>query len=173
MRNTFKAYVISYYIILFYSCKPFDKNCSFQVVDLNNNVYKIKGCLVDSLEDGSWYFYDTASKVSEFGNFKKGIRAGEWHYPNKVDSIIFWKDFTNANLNLRTNIPSLMHFIDENLVYVKLSNLDTTNLFNIAIAVYDLSKDSIDVSKHYEQGQKEVLQKGWTYKPPNRNPCFR
>jgi hypothetical protein len=151
-------------ILITYGCKQYDTNCSLQYVDFEKKIYTVKGCLIDSVENGNWSIYDPSGILSESGKYNKGVREGNWRYTNdKVDSIISWQRYVNKRLKLLTNIPSGFDSIASTVNNIKLSSSDTIKKVDISITVGDLPTHSITMEKYYEKVEENILRPGWLY----------
>lgn len=130
---------------------------------------KVNGCLVDSLEQGTWHIYDTTNQLSEWGEFDQGIRKGTWHYLNESsDSVVNWNKYLNNRLVIATNIPEVLKVALDSSFFVKFSHKDSGSLLNLVIAVNNPIGKEAHLDSFYLYGEKDISDKGWKYKS-NRN----
>jgi hypothetical protein len=158
--------IITFFIlsVLVSSCQQKDKNCNRWYVDMNKKTFKSKGCLNQtSREEGKWEVYDTADVLIEHGAYSDGIRIGTWNYPQLNNLSLAWDKFSYEKIGLMTNVLSGFSVVESDSNSVKLSNKDSGKLINIVITVYDLPGTGIDPEEYHEQGENEILQRGWHF----------
>lgn len=163
MKVIKKKYFFIFLFILF-GCQSHENNCNPKIATFGNEEFRVEGCIADQLEEGEWRFYDKSNYLSEKGFFEKGIRIGRWFYPkNKSDSIIEWRKFYKPSNGLCFNIPNGLEVIEQDSVFIKFSNTDSTKLFNLVLAFSDLSPNFIVEQYHFE-AQNEIIKRGWQFK---------
>lgn len=146
------------------SCNDGSTVCDNDGVGPNGELYKVRGCMVNSLEDGTWKIYDSAQKLSATGKFEKGIRVGTWQYGEAANNeTIEWKKYENVRLKIKTNIPQGLELVEDSSGFIKFSNKDSNNLFNLVFIDHNLNEESIYVPEYHKVGESEVLAKGWKY----------
>jgi hypothetical protein len=155
---------VLFFFSILVGCDNKDSNCSFSYVHLDKKVYNIKGCLVDSLEEGKWQIFDSSNNLLEWGNYEHGIRTGDWHYSQMSDdSIISWKKYQNDSLAMATNIPIFLDSLQEGSFFAKFSQVRESRVFNIVIAIHDIERSNLDVDSFYLLGEREIAAKEWKY----------
>jgi hypothetical protein len=156
------------YLILFLSfaiaCADHTQDCSFSHYDLDKNVYNVKGCMLDSLEHGDWYYYDSLNRLSESGRYDHGVREGAWHYSNQnTDSMIFWTVYRNDRLGLRTNIPNMLRLSIDSAFYVKFQAIDSNRYLNLVITVNNPLAKEVKLDSFYKRNEQEILDRGYNF----------
>lgn len=143
-----------------FSCQNHESNCNPKVAALGSEKFTIEGCLVNKVEEGEWKFYDKSNNLREKGNFEKGIRIGQWYYPqNTSDSIIEWIKFYKPSNGLYFNIPNGLEIIEQDSVFIKFSNADSTKLFNLVLAFSDLAPN-FNIEQYHLEAEKEISRRG-------------
>jgi len=150
-------------IILLCACTNKTSNCDLRYAKFNNDFFKIKGCLIDSLEDGDWIIYDTSNRVVEYGAFDMGLRNGQWHYRNSQLGIINWIRYTKKSLGLLTNIPNSFDIIADSGYYIKMKSSNQKGLLNIVISVQEIAGEPIVLDSFFRDAQNEFSKNGWGY----------
>jgi hypothetical protein len=151
-----------------FACSNSKEKCQDATFKYYNETYKAKGCFIDSLEDGNWSFWTGTNKIIEAGTYDRGLRIGKWHYyGNRTDSIINRKKHHKENLELNFNVPELLFKVEEDSSYIKFSNKDSLNLFNLVLAVKSLDKINVKVEEYQKIGEKEIKENGWKYTSTN------
>lgn len=153
-----------FFLAILTGCSVVERDCSFSYVHLDKKVYNIKGCLVDSLEEGKWEIFDSSNNLLEWGNYEHGIRTGDWHYSQMPDdSIISWCKYQSDSLAIATNIPIFLDSLQEGSFFVKFSQRQESQLLNIVVAIHDVERNNLDVGSFYTLGEREIAAKGWKY----------
>lgn len=152
-----------FFFVFFITCRHHQSDCGPHVGISEGKKYVAKGCFVDSLENGDWTFEDDSGNITESGQYKDGLRIGDWHYPgNGMDSVIGWTNYSFNYGKIRFNVPVLLSAVEGSVDYVKFSNEDSSKLFNLV-----LSKQKIDtigkLNELHKVGEKEILSNGWEY----------
>jgi hypothetical protein len=151
-----------------FACTNSKEKCQDVTVKYYNETYKASGCFIDSLENGHWIFWTGDNKIIEEGIYDRGLKVGKWHYyENPADSVINWEKYYKANLELSFNVPGPLIKVEEDSSYVKFSNNDTLNLFNLVIAVNRLDGINAKVENYQKIGEQEIRAKGWKYNSTN------
>lgn len=146
------------------SCNRTGHDCSVKQFSFGNTTYRAQGCIINGLEQGEWFFFNAENQLTERGNYENGLRVGKWHYPyNKNDSTIIWRKFRKGNLGLVFNIPLPLKVIEDSLEYIKFSNKDTSNLFNIVLSIHSIEQSRKTIDEYYRQGEEEIVANGWTF----------
>jgi len=110
-----KLFFLCLILWLLFSCR--DKRPKYYYLSLNNYItsVKIKGGIIDSLENGDWSFYDSKDKLLSKGVFEKGMRNGEWLY--SIDNIkpkLTWQIYSNDSLFFKINYLSDWKIVPDN-----------------------------------------------------------
>lgn len=166
--------------LLFVQCNYADNDCSLKRFNFGDKEYQVKGCIIDNLEQGEWFFFNAEDKLAERGNYENGLRIGKWHYPeNKSDSVIAWKRYQKESLKLVFNIPVRLEIVEDSSEYIKFSNNDTSKLFNVVLSVHSIEQSKKTIEQYYKQGEEEIIANGWSFASqkskittPNRDLYF-
>lgn len=150
--------------LFFTKCSQQDKtDCSIKKYMFGEDKFQAHGCLLNSVEDGLWEFYTDDMVLQEKGVYNKGIRTGEWHYPmNKNDSVIIWNEFNKKESSLLFNIPVVLKVVEDGPEYIKFSNKDTLNMFNIVISIHDFKYSNLE-DDYYKQVETEINNRNWQF----------
>jgi antitoxin component YwqK of YwqJK toxin-antitoxin module len=152
-------------IVVLISCNNESPDCSIKEFNFANQKYQAKGCLNNNIEDGEWFFYNEKNQILENGFYDRGLRIGKWHYPqNKKDSIITWRKYEKYNLHMIFSIPVLLVIVEDGSDYIKFSNKDSSELFNVVLSVHDIEKREGAIKDYYKHGEKEIKDNEWNFK---------
>jgi hypothetical protein len=149
-------------LTLFASCHENNKNCSSFISRYYKDEYRADGCYLNDLEDGEWSYYNSSNTLIMKGRFEKGVRVGNWVYPNNgSDSVINWKRFEKNSLHLLFSVPVMLTVAEDSLEYIKFTNGNLrSNIFNLVLTVGDLDKTQKSVYDHFQRGQEELKAMG-------------
>lgn len=154
-------------------CQSKTDNCNLSYVGMSGNVYHIKGCLINSLEDGKWLVYDTQNHLVESGCYRDGLRVGKWDYfSNNSDIQIVWKRYI-SDLGFETSIPDFLSLVSAGEDFVKFKDTVHSGTLNLLIAVHNIRAENIDPRTFYKVGQSELQQMGWSFKNKQSTLCSR
>ncbi len=150
--------------IVIASCNSGGQDCLSKEFDFAGQQYYADGCLINEMETGAWSFYQDPKKLISRGIYERGIRIGEWHYPeNSSDSTIEWKRYEKKNLELAFNIPTRLQVVSDTLNDAMFSNFDSSKLFNIILSVIPIEETDKQTENYYQQGEAEIKDKGWKF----------
>jgi hypothetical protein len=108
----------------------------------------------DSLEVGHWKYLDKASlKVVEEGLYSQGLRTDSWKYYSPDSFTIDWREYSNANLSIRMNVPVFLTLSEQENNGLKFIHKDSSNAINLLIGKNFLG-DSLD----FDSYRKTVIQ---------------
>ncbi len=80
-----KTAIITLIFLGIISCKSGRERCQHQYTSFDGVKQDIKGCFVDSLEQGKWVIYDSSRSIVEEGNFARGLRVEHGDITNRLN----------------------------------------------------------------------------------------
>jgi hypothetical protein len=155
--------LISLFILCLNSCRNNTKICDDEIVRARHLKYKIEGCIIDSLEQGVWTIFDESQQISQTGRFDSGLHVGTWFYGSLKKEKLKWVKYENKNLSIKTNVPIGLNILEDSATFVKFSNEDSSNLFNLVISIHKVSQEKLNVVEFYKGAEKEILERQWKF----------
>jgi hypothetical protein len=155
--------LISCFLLITYSNRK--SNCEYEVRSLDGKIRHVQGCFRDSLEEGKFVVYDAAKRIIESGDYNRGVKTGEWIYPEEMEGsrTVVWSEFSSSRLRLRTNISENLKITDHEDHLVKFVSTDTLKKLSLVLAIYDLARNNINIDTFYLKGVQDLKNSGVSF----------
>ncbi len=138
-----------------------------KLYELHFSGYKFsaKGIMNNSLEEGNWEIYNFMDMPLETGEFKDGLRYGDWvESKNTYQKVTNWIMNEDTVFHIKMSLPYKFDTLEIGDFYYKMLYKNHEFIDNIAFSINNPVNTLLDINDIHKESQKFINQKGKRFK---------